>query len=504
MITDLFSHKIHSSSPEWQDKLIELACVFAEFDGQVYDRVKIENRLQNISPRATFVARDSSKFRDEISAYPSYLGLYRIERHQNQWIFRLSETAKRYLTNEEPDVCAFMLLQLTLFQYPNGMGISYASYSDKLRIQANTRQRTFDFIRQNIHLSPLRLICKALEADSIIKNCSVLEASVTGREIYTLANQPQINTKALPNLDDVVKALQEIRKGLLVFSHHIENRFHILNHTDFLCVEKNKICLRETVNDQDRQDILQKFTEIINLSVQFNGFDTVKTENDFLEIMRQGNYGKYFDSLLSLSAETISILTKDSLFSVPQIQLPSEESVELSQVTPSVPLTYKLKERTKNIVVTKKISRKIQFADPEITKIKRQRSNLSHKLILQELDEYLRTLGANPLENEHIDLFAQIPNDGKYLFEVKSLSIDDNLLSQTRKGLSQLYEYRFRYQEDIGYDVVLCLVYSKEPKEIAWLQKYLCLDREIAIIWFENGQLKYSQYCRNLIEPLIV
>ena len=343
MITDLFSHKIHSSSPEWQDKLIELACVFAEFDGQVYDRIKIENRLQNISPRATFVARDSSKFRDEISAYPSYLGLYRIERHQNQWIFRLSETAKRYLTNEEPDVCAFMLLQLTLFQYPNGMGISYASNSDKLRIQANTRERTFDFIRQNIHLSPLRLICKALEADSIIKICSVLEASVTGREIYTLANQPQINTKALPNLDDVVKALQETREGLLVFSHHIENRFHILNHTDFLYVEKNKICLRETVNDQDRQHILQKFTEIINLSVQFNGFDTVKTENDFLEVMRQGNYGKYFDSLLSLSAETISILTKDSLFSVPQMQLPSDESVELNQVTPSVPLTYKLK-----------------------------------------------------------------------------------------------------------------------------------------------------------------
>ena len=66
MITDLFSHKIHSSTVEWQDKLIELACVFAEFDGQVYDRKSIEHRLQTISPRATFVARDASKFRDEM------------------------------------------------------------------------------------------------------------------------------------------------------------------------------------------------------------------------------------------------------------------------------------------------------------------------------------------------------------------------------------------------------------------------------------------------------
>lgn len=502
MITDLFSHKIHSSSPEWQDKLIELACVFAEFDGLVYDRQKIENRLQNISPRATFVARDPSKFRDEISAYPSYLGLYRIELQQNRWIFRLSETAKRYLTNEEPDVCAFMLLQLTLFQYPNGMGISYTSNSDKLRIQANTRDRTFEFIKKGIHLSPLRLICKALKADAQIRNCDILEASVTSREIYILANQTEINTKALPDLEDVVKALQLTREGILQFPYHIENRFHILNHTDFIQVEKSKLSLREVVNEQDKLDILQKFNAITNLSVQFNGFDGVKTETDFLDVMKQSSYGKYFDSLLSFNAETISILTKDSLLNVPIIDITASEIIDLKQVTPSVPLTYKFKERSDGLVIPTKSNRKIQFADPEVTRIKRQRSNLSHKIILQQLDEYLRTLGANPLENEHIDLFAQIPSDGKYLFEVKSLSIDNNLLSQTRKGLSQLYEYRFRYQDEIGYDVVLCLVYSK-PTEIEWLQKYLCLDRQIAIIWFENGQLKYSPYCQNLVESLI-
>src|SRR5688500_11773834 len=127
MITDLFSHKIHSSSPEWADKLIELAFIFSEFDGQVYDRNKIDERLRQISPRATLVGRDPSKFRDEISAYPAYLGIYRLEYEKNVWVFRMSETAKRFLINDEPNVNAFMLLQLVLFQYPNGMGVAYSS-----------------------------------------------------------------------------------------------------------------------------------------------------------------------------------------------------------------------------------------------------------------------------------------------------------------------------------------------------------------------------------------
>ena len=152
MITDLFSHKIHSSTIEWQDKLIELACIFSEFDGQVYDRSKIEQRLQKISPRATFVARDSSKFRDEISAYPAYLGLYRLELVRDFWIFRLSETAKRYLICEEPNVSAFMLLQMSLFQYPNGMGVVYYSNSGNFRIQTNTRERSLDFIKSKVHI----------------------------------------------------------------------------------------------------------------------------------------------------------------------------------------------------------------------------------------------------------------------------------------------------------------------------------------------------------------
>lgn len=52
-------------------------------------------------------------------------------------------------------------------------------------------------------------------------------------------------------------------------------------------------------------------------------------------------------------------------------------------------------------------------------------------MILQKLEEYLKSIGCDPVENDHIDLFAHISGNGEYLFEVKSIS-DDNLLSQTR------------------------------------------------------------------------
>jgi len=143
------------------------------------------------------------------------------------------------------------------------------------------------------------------------------------------------------------------------------------------------------------------------------------------------------------------------------------------------------------------------YADPELTKIRRQRANLSHKVLLEKLHNYLENRGAIPLENEHIDLFAELPSKDKFVFEVKSITVN-NLLSQTRKGVSQLYEYRYRYKNVIGYDVNLFLVYPQEPVVIPWLQEYLCTDRRIGIIWFdEKDQIQFSPHCKEMVKPLV-
>lgn len=502
MIKDLFSHKIHSSKPEWSEKLIELACIFKEFDGQLYDKKAIEKRLQSISSRATFVARDPSKFRDEISAYPAYLGLYRFELVNDKWHFFLSETAKRYLTIEEPNVSAFMLLQLSLFQYPNGMGVAYYSNSNKFRIQANTRDRTLEIIKKGIHISPLRLICKALEADANLKQISIFEAKINAKELFTLANQSAINSKILPRLSDVKSILTKSRNNLLFPPNHFENRSHILNHTDFIKSNRGVMSIRQPINEVDRKDLQRKFETLCNLDVRFEGFDNATTEEELGKVISTGSWSNYFDSITTLSAELIEILANDTISNI--LESDVLNVTDSPKPKKDAPLTYPFKKRGTRISPSSNTSKKTQFADPEVTKIKRQRSNLSHKLILQQLDEYLRGIGAEPYENEHIDLFAKIPRDGKFLFEVKSV-FGNNLLSQTRKGISQLYEYRFRYKSEIGYDdITLCLVYPNEPSNIKWLQEYLCTDRKVAVIWFsDEGELKYSNYCETQVAPLL-
>ena len=202
MIVDLFSHKIHSSGDEWPDKLSELAAIFGEFDGELFDRAKFEGRLRKISPRSSYLTGkggriDPSKFRDEISAYPAYLGLYFLEPSSSGWVVRVSATAKRFLLREEPDVASFVRLQLPLFQFPNAMGAAYRPFTNNLRIQANARDRALEYIGQGIHLSPIRLIAVALKADAELRSLDLHQASVHLRRSFWSRKHPE-NQQASP------------------------------------------------------------------------------------------------------------------------------------------------------------------------------------------------------------------------------------------------------------------------------------------------------------------
>lgn len=502
-IKDLFSHKIHSSSDDWSEKLIDIATIFAEFDGQPYDRQAIETRLAAISPRASKVARDPSKFRDEISAYPAYLGLYKISLRNGVWHIFISETTRRFLVCDEPNVAAFMLLQLTLFQYPNGMGVAYQTGSDKVRIQANTRDRTLTFVRNSVHLSPLRLICKGLQADALLKDTNLFNAAISRPEVFTLANDHRTNIHANPNIEDVIQVLEEFRNGSLSPPSKYESRFHILKHTDFLISARDAIRIRKPMSATDKQQLEIKFNTINSIRTEFLGFDEASSANQLLEEIRYCSWGDYFDGVKTLSSELVEILTNED----PQIYT----ELQNLEVSPNDQIEIR---KAENIYEFQPVSfddssaqrskaKKPVYTDPEITRIKRQRANLHHKVLLEKLYSYLKERGIEAQENEHIDLFAQFPINGeKFIFEVKSTN-KDNLLSQARKGISQLYEYRFRYQNKIGYDVILCLVFPHEPTVISWLQEYICLDRKIGIIWFdENDQLHHSSHCGQMLSSL--
>ena len=311
-VTDLFSHKIHSSGDDWPNKLIDIASIFYEFDGKPYDRAAIEKRLSEISPRSSVVARDPAKLRDEISAYPAYLGLYRIELLNDVWHIFLSNSAKQFLVTEEPNVAAFMLLQMTLFQYPNGMGVAYTSGSNGVRIQSNTRKRTLGFIENNIHLSPFRLICVGLKADSNLRNLSLFEARLSIEEAFVLANQVKTNGVAKPSVDDAENVLNAFRKGQILAPKKYESRFHILKHTNLLISDHEGIRVRDVLNQTDAEELQSKFDAVISIETQFNGFDDATISDDLLNEIRLCNWGRYFDGVRTLKADIVNILTNEN------------------------------------------------------------------------------------------------------------------------------------------------------------------------------------------------
>lgn len=506
LIKDIFSHKIHSSGEDWPLKLIEIASVFAQFDGQPFDRALIEESFKKISPRASVVAadvaRDPSKYRDEISAYPAYLGLHYLELKNDQWILRLSETAKRFLIGEEPNVPAFMILQLCMFQFPNGKGT--ATVGKNLRIQSNARDKTLEFITNKIHLSPFRLICKALLADSIINGIDSLHPRISIDEFSILCNDSRINTTTSPDINILVDALKDIRDNKIPPIPGFEKRFHILNHTDLIEVTNGWVHLRPAYSPEDEAHIIQLLTMISDLDVQYDGFDAVTNSDELIKVIKDGTWSKFFDGVSQLPSELVQAIAGD----VPINPFPSTQSVldtdELIEDNKAIVFKYPLRERgaVQSVPIDKNY-KTVAPADPEVTRIKRQKSNLQHKILLAQLDEHMRRLGATPRDNEHIDLYAEINNSNGFLFEVKSVH-SENLLSQTRKGLSQLYEYRFRYSTDILENSTLCLVYPYEPNEIYWLQDYLCNDRKIAVIWFDKEKLCCPESCKSMLTDLNV
>jgi hypothetical protein len=513
VINDLFSHKIHSSGDEWPEKLAELAAIFSEFDGQLYDRASFEARLQRISPRASYLAaavnprtaggrRDTSKFRDEISAYPAYLGLYFLEQSPAGWVVRLSETAKRCLVREEPDVASFLRLQLPLFQYPNAMGAAYRGSTNQLRLQNNAGERTLGFVRSGIHFSPVRLIAAALKADAYLRAANVLEASVSFDEVFGLANTKPVNQRAMPPVKMIARALDAIRRGRLEATPaRYESRFHTLRHMEMFLVERGAIKLRETVNEDDRAQLLRQLDAICAIGNQFTGFDSCSRIADVEAVILSGEWGRYFDGVRTLPSDIVEALTSDQALAS-SMPLEPERAGGIPVVPQPMAQVYPFRKRTGSLPTVRPYDRRREMADPELTRIKLQRRNLAHKELIDKMDAWLRRLGADPKENDHIDLFAKIPADGSFIFEMKSGG--ESILDQMRKGLSQLYEYRYRYRAVIGSDdISLCLVLPEAPA-IPWAADYLCKDREINICWFAEGDnLASHELCADGMAPLM-
>lgn len=126
---------------------------------------------------------------------------------------------------------------------------------------------------------------------------------------------------------------------------------------------------------------------------------------------------------------------------------------------------------------------------------KMERANAAHRQLVKLVAGRIQQAGFLPVYNPLIDLAAQV-EDQQFIFEMKS-SQEKNFRAQIRKGLSQLYEYR--YLQDAP-DATLVLVIEKSlPPTIEWMQEYLETDRNIKLIWDGNNDLHASSQTREVL-----
>ncbi|MBQ3404036.1 MAG: hypothetical protein IJG63_01290, partial [Oscillospiraceae bacterium] len=137
------------------------------------------------------------------------------------------------------------------------------------------------------------------------------------------------------------------------------------------------------------------------------------------------------------------------------------------------------------------------LADPFETMIRREKANREHARILTMLAAKLRANAHRPYENVFIDLYTEIRGQ-TYIFEVKSNNTR-NVLSQIRKAIAQLYEYRYRSNQA---GAKLCIVLQQKPIQ-EWVEDYLLHDRGILLCWLvDDVRLECPLECRSTLSSI--
>ena len=475
ILKKFFANKIESSRPEWGDYLLEVADIFSTFDGEDLDRELLAERFSAISGRSPYVLRDVSNFRDEFGAYGTYLGVFRIERIDNRWKIFLSNVAKHFLCSTEPDVESFCRSQLSLFQYPNGAGAVQTTRGTS-RMQANVQADTVREIENGIRVNPLRLLCRAVVAQHEINGIALSDVHVSYQQLFMLMNDDRINTTFSPDKNILASVLNEYASSTPPawatnrnFLTNFKRNFHIFERTGLFSRNNKGLIVRADNYDRAYSYIVA----ISDMETNFTGFDACYGASDIVgsinSVVSSPAWGIYFDTL-TLPMQTLSalsdeiddagiIITTSPIGTIPPATqaFPTMRSFQANQPRAFVP--------SGNTV------------DPYETIIRREKANREHSRILNMIASSLRYRYDDVFENTFIDLMATA--DGQpFIFEVKSNN-NRNVLSQIRKAVAQLYEYRYRIELP---QAVLCIVLQQKPPQ-EWVIDYLLNDRDILVCW---------------------
>lgn len=491
IIKKFFTNKIESSKSEWGDYLLEIADIFSMFDGEELDRDLLADRFSVISGRSSYALRDVSNFRDEFGAYGTYLGLFHIKLVDSRWIIRLSKATKHFLCSTEPDVESFCRTQLALFQYPNGAGLIPGSCG----IQGNIRRDTVREIEHNIRLNPFRLLCRLVITLHELDGIPLDRIHIPYSLFFMLVNDDAVNHTFSPSLEQIkntLTAYEQIQPPTWTKGKPFTNfkrNFHIFEWTGIFKRVQNGLVLQPSNYDK-----AYEYIKIIgNLTNNFDAFESCyhahDIDNSVRNVIKSSRWGEFYDAL-TLPMDTLVALSDEidensiSAYSNPigsfqgsSTPFPALHDFHAGQIH-----TFTASGNCTN---------------PYETLVRREKANREHSRILNMLAALIRANNYNPTENTFIDMFVDT-QDQCFIFEVKSNN-ERNTLSQIRKAISQLYEYRYRSSK---HGAILCIVLQQKPTQ-PWIEDYLINDRNILLCWLvDDVRLECPDVCHDTLSLL--
>lgn len=234
---------------------------------------------------------------------------------------------------------------------------------------------------------------------------------------------------------------------------------------------------------------------VVGMLVSSNGIASRQNLVDSIEVLANTTKGmadRRLTTILSWLSD-LGIVTRygDSikLQSLP----PSIKSLEI--LDPDVPVLPKPNDLKLFTEVPRRLKAANDIIKFEIDTAKIERANSTHEKLRSLIADRIRRCGTYPTSNKYIDLAARIRGQD-FIIEVKSSGA--NVRSQIRRGIAQLYEYRY-LQGLQNAKLVLCLENRLSGTD-EWYLDYLIHDREISVIWdASNDDLFTVEECKAVL-----
>ncbi len=127
-----------------------------------------------------------------------------------------------------------------------------------------------------------------------------------------------------------------------------------------------------------------------------------------------------------------------------------------------------------------------------MSQAKKDRANSAHEKLVNLVADRIKRANSIPKSNPLVDLAARVGTE-RYIFEMKSTT-DGNARSQIRRGVSQLYEYR--YLQNLPDAKLVLVIENPLSSNLDWYKDYLFKDREILMIWDGDNKL----HCPSIVK----